>query len=280
MNRATRSGMEYWDDVAVKFAHDDPSLTWRAYMQSVYCDLMQRWMVASGHGASASAGVTLKTDLFEEAVTPHHLFDALGPQGIGIDVSMAVVRAAFRRLAAQGLTEPSAAPRVLVADLRQLPFASGALDRVLSGSSLDHFTRKEDIAVALAEMARCLAPRGCLVVTFDNPHNPIVWLRNALPFHLLSKIGLVPYFVGATYSRDDITREFAALGLRVTELSAVVHVPRAPAIWLGMARERWGDRAASRGLMRVFRAWDALESTPLRFRTGYYLAVRAEKAAT
>jgi len=151
---------------------------------------------------------------------------------------------------------------------------------VLSGSSLDHFTRKDDIAVALAEMVRCLAPGGCLVATFDNPHNPIVWLRNALPFHLLSKIGLVPYFVGATYSRDDITREFAALGLRVTALSAIVHVPRAPAIWLGMARERWGARAASRGLLRLFRTWDALESTPLRFRTGYYLAVRAEKAVT
>jgi SAM-dependent methyltransferase len=279
MNSGTRSDVAHWDDVGVKFAQHDPSLTWRAYMQAVYRDLIQRWLVSAAPGAAATSGVTLKTDLFEEAVTPHHLFDALGPQGIGLDISRAVVRAASQRLASQRIASTRMAPPVLVADLRQLPLAGGSLDRVLSGSSLDHFTHKRDIAVALAELARCLAPGGCLVATFDNPHNPIVWLRNALPFRLLASIGLVPYFVGATYSRDDITREFAALGLRITELSAVAHVPRAPAIWVGAAVERWGHRAVSHALLRAFRAWDALESTPLRFRTGYYLAVRAEKAA-
>jgi SAM-dependent methyltransferase len=269
----------YWDDVAVKFAQHDPSLTWRAYMQAVYRDLIQRWLVSAAPGAAATSGVTLKTDLFEEAVTPHHLIDALGPQGIGIDISRAVVRAASQRLASRRIPSTGMAPPVLVADLRQLPLADGSLDRVFSGSSLDHFIHNRDIAVALAELARCLAPGGCLVATFDNPHNPIVWLRNALPFRLLSKIGIVPYFVGATYTCHDIVREFAALGLRITELSAVAHVPRAPAIWVGAAVERWGHRAVSHALLRAFRAWDALESTPLRFRTGYYLAVRAEKAA-
>ena len=103
MNSGTRSDVAHWDDVGVKFAQHDPSLTWRAYMQAVYRDLIQRWLVSAAPGAAATSGVTLKTDLFEEAVTPHHLFDALGPLGIGIDVSTAVVRAASRRLAAQGL---------------------------------------------------------------------------------------------------------------------------------------------------------------------------------
>ncbi len=275
MTPSARSGATHWDRVAADFGLHDPTLTWRAYMQAVYRDLMQRWLVPDEHRGAAGGGVTLKTDLFEEAVTLHHLFDALGPEGLGVDLSATVVRAA-----AQRTTKFGACPRVLVADLRELPFATASLHRVLSGSSLDHFERKTDIAIALGEIARCLDPLGCLVVTFDNPHNPIVWLRNRLPLRWLSRIGLVPYFVGATYSRDDIAREFAALGLRVTALSAVAHVPRAPAIWLAILCERLGQRAVLAWLLRVFRAWDVLEASPMRFRTGYYLAVRAVKVGT
>jgi SAM-dependent methyltransferase len=147
----------------------------------------------------------------------------------------------------------------------------------LSGSSLDHFENKDDITVALAELNRCLSPGGCLVVTFDNPHNPIVRLRNSLPFKFMRAINLVPYFVGATYNRADIANHFAALGLRVTHVSAIVHVPRAPAIWLASFGERISGRGVSRVLLRVFQAFDTLEVTPFRFWSGYYLAVRAEK---
>lgn len=272
MTWSARSDATHWDRVAADYGLHDPTQTWRAYMQAVYRDLMQRWLVPAAHSTVTGGGVTLKTDLFEEAVTPYHLFDELGPEGIGVDLSSAVVRAA-----AQRTTKSGAAPRVLVADLRQLPFATASLHRVLSGSSLDHFERKADIAIALGELARCLHPKGCLVVTFDNPHNPVVWLRNRLPLRTLSMIGLVPYFVGATYTRHDIAREFAALGLRVTALSAVAHVPRAPAIWLAIFCERLGQRTVLPWLRRAFRLWDVLEASPLRFRTGYYLAVRAEK---
>jgi SAM-dependent methyltransferase len=261
----------YWGEVADQIVRDDASATWRAYMQSAYRELMQRWF------PGAPAGRTLKTDLFEEAVTPHHLFDDLGPLGIGLDISPKVVHAAQRRI---GVGRGEASVPMLVADLRRLPFATGSLERILSGSSLDHFENKSDIAVALAELERCLAPGGCLVVTFDNPHNPVVRLRNGLPFKLMTAIKLVPYFVGATYDRTDIRREFAALGLRITHVSAVVHVPRAPAIWLAMLSERIGGPGVSRTLLRVFRAFDGLEATPLKFRSGYYLAVRAEKALT
>lgn len=258
----------YWDDVADHFGQHDPSATWRAYMQAAYRDLMQRWF------ASAPPGRTLKTDLFEEAVSAHNLFQDLGADGVGLDVSPAVVRAAAKRCADANTAQPA---RVLVADLRSLPFATASFQRILSGSSLDHFEDKRDIAIALGDLARTLAPGGCLVITFDNPHNPLISLRNGLPFGFLRAIGLVPYFVGATYGRRDVERELAAVGLRITHVSAIVHVPRAPAIWIATMFERWRGPHVSKWLIGAFRAWDRLESTALRFRTGYYLAVRAEK---
>ncbi|MBL0169934.1 MAG: class I SAM-dependent methyltransferase [Gemmatimonadaceae bacterium] len=268
MSLATPPNGAYWDDIAIAVGQHDPSATWRAYMQAAYRDLLTRWF------AGTHPGPTLKTDLFEEAVTPHHLFHDLGTQGIGLDVSPGVVHSAARRLSLDASVR--SAP-LLVADLRHVPLADGCLQRILSGSSLDHFEHKRDIAVALAELERCLAPGGVLVVTFDNPHNPVVRLRNGLPFRWMAAVKLVPYFVGATYTRTEVRRTLTALGLRITDESAIVHVPRAPAIWISVLRERLGRRGVSATLLRLFRTWDRLESTVLRYRTGYYLAVRVEK---
>ena len=115
------------------------------------------------------------------------------------------------------------------------------------------------------------------MITFDNPHNPLVRLRNALPFRLLARLGLVPYFVGATYDRHTARRILTALGLTVTHVDALGHAPRAPAIWAG----RWYARhqpSPSGRLLRLFSAFDrVLANSPLRFLTGYYVAVRAIK---
>lgn len=239
-------------------------------MQQCYSALATRWF------AGTPDGPTLKTDLFEEAVTPLHLFNVLGPQAVGTDISLAVVRAAAARL--QRERQPSRDPVPLaVSDLRALPYATGSFARILSGSSLDHFERHDDIAVALAELVRCLRPGGCLVVTFDNPHNPLVWLRNALPLSWLTRIGLVPYFVGATYTRADAQRTLTALGLQVTHVGSMGHVPRAPAIWASDLQAR-RSRHVSRGLLRAFGWFDRwLDGGALQLLSGYYLAVRAIK---
>ena len=259
----------YWDGIADHFGTDKQSSTWRAYMQQCYTALADRWF------AGTPEGLTLKTDLFEEAVTPLHLFGALGQNAIGMDLSLAVVRAASARLRRERHTPH--APPLVVSDLRTLPFANHSVARILSGSSLDHFEQHTDIAVALAELVRCLRPGGCLVVTFDNPHNPLVWLRNALPFSWLTRIGLVPYFVGATYSRADARQTLTALGLEVTHMGSMGHVPRAPAIWASDWHARRSTRVSPL-LLRLFGWWDTwLNDTPLQFRSGYYLAVRAIK---
>lgn len=257
----------YWDEVADRFEADSQSPTWRVYMQHCYTTLATRWF------REAIPGRTLKTDLFEEAVTPFHLFGALGAEAVGMDVSLSVVRAAQQRFSGEAR---GAAPLV-VCDARRLPWATHSMARILSGSSLDHFEHARDIEVALKELVRCLRPGGCLVVTFDNPHNPLVWLRNALPFSWLARIGLVPYFVGATYDRDTARRTLEQLGMTVTHVDAMAHAPRALAIWAGRRYARNHTQPSQR-LLRALAVFDRLFARSLlRFRTGYYVAVRAVK---
>lgn len=211
----------------------------------------------------------LKTDLFEEAVSAHHPLLDLGEQAMGIDLSLRTARFARRRA-------PSAArSRLLVADLRALPLASNSLPGILSGSSLDHFSERPHLVEGLRELARVLAPGGTLLLTLDNPHNPVVWLRNRLPFGLLERLGFVPYFVGVTLTRAEAERELAAAGLRVVERRAVAHAPRVPAIWAAKAVAWLG--LGEEPLVAFLVAFERLAGWPTRFLTGYYLAFRAIK---
>jgi SAM-dependent methyltransferase len=256
----------YWDEVVAAHRRGTPLDAWRGYMQGVYARLLRRWVPAAAEGRG------LKTDLFEEAVSPHHLLDALGPGSIGLDHSPAAVRAARERLRGVGRQH-----LFVVADVRAIPLRAGAVGHILAGSSLDHFQDKADIAASLAELARVLRPGGTLVVTFDNPHNPAVWLRNRLPFGWLHRLGLVPYYVGPTYSRAEGRAQLESLGLAVTDVSAVAHAVRAPAVGLVALAERLGAARLGGLLGRALGAFERLEGWPTRYRTGYYLAFRAQK---
>lgn len=60
-------------------------------MRQVYKRLIQDWLLVGNPGRS------LKTDLFEEAVSDHHLLSDLGPGSVGLDHSPAIVQAARQR---------------------------------------------------------------------------------------------------------------------------------------------------------------------------------------
>jgi SAM-dependent methyltransferase len=256
----------YWDQVMEEHRQASPLVQWRAYMRRIYTDLMRRWVPTSG------AGRGLKTDLFEEAVSAHHVLRALGPGSIGLDCSPATVLAARERLRRTG-----GGHLLVVADLRAIPLRASTVGHILAGSSLDHFPDKADIATSLKELARVLRPGGTLVATFDNPHNPAVWLRNRLPFVWLNRLGLVPYYVGQTYGRAEGRARLEALGFAVTDVTAVAHAVRAPAIALIALAERFNAPRVQRLLGRTLDAFERFERWPTRYRTGYYLAFRAEK---
>ena len=257
---------QYWDDIAAAWQRDAPQQLWRRHCDAVHAALLERWLgderVARG----------LKTDLFDEAVG-EGLFAALSARAetvTGVDVSPRVVDAARRRHPALD---------AVVADVRRLPFADGSFDAIVSNSTLDHFDSPDEIAWALNELARVLRPGGTLVVTLNNPLNPLVQLRNALPIGWLNRLGVVPYQVGATCGPRALARLVRAAGLEVTEATAILHCPRVPAVAVAGWLDRRGSDAQRRRLPRWLAAWEKLEARPSRYFTGHFVAVRATRPA-
>lgn len=256
---------ENWDRVVEEFQGSPTLEVWRSYMKEVYGRLTRRWFRA------APPGRRLKTDLFEEAICPQHPIAEFPAGSLGTDGSVSVVaRARYNIDAARGC-------QLLVSDLRQSPIRPGTLGSILSGSSLDHFETDEELFCGLTQIAEGLAPGGILVLTLDNPNNPLIWIRNHLPYRLLNRLRLVPYFVGRTWSRRETRRHLEALGLEVSDETAVAHAPRAPAIWLNSLSRRWEADHFGSLLLRAYLAFEGLERLPTRYLTGYYIALRARK---
>jgi SAM-dependent methyltransferase len=258
----------YWDEFGagpLQNGPPEPGL-WRRHADAVNAALLRRWLPA---GPIRRA---LKTDLFDEAfgegLVP--LLAERAEHVVGTDLAPHVRRAASRRY-----------PRLeaVAADVRSLPFKDASFDLIVSNSTLDHFETQADIRAALSELARILRPGGGLILTLDNPANPAVWLRNALPQGWLRRLRLIPYPVGATCGARRLDAAVRAAGLEVRETTAILHCPRV----LAVAAAGWLDRRPGRtgeAFLRPLLAFERLERWPTRFHTGHFVAVRAGKPGT
>jgi SAM-dependent methyltransferase len=175
---------DYWNGVAVAWTNDPPHRLWRLHSDAVNRALLERWL-------PANSSRLLKQDLFDEAVGPglHGFLTGRTASFVGMDLSIETVRRA---------RDDRPQLRAAVADARRLPLADGSVDVVVSNSTLDHFESETEIACCLRELRRILRPGGELLLTLDNTMNPLVALRNALPYRLLHSVGLLPYRVGAS----------------------------------------------------------------------------------
>jgi SAM-dependent methyltransferase len=249
-----------WDEVVERWREGRTAEFLRAYSDAVNRVLLNGSLPAS------RARRIRKTDLFDEAVgeglvpTLRHRADAV----VGVDVSPAVLAAARRRY--DGLDAHCA-------DTRDLPFADGSFDVVVSNSTLDHFTARGEIAAALAELHRVLEPGGTLLITLDNGANPLVFLRNALPSAPLRALRLIPYPVGATYGPRGLRRLLVGAGFEIEATRAVMHCPRVllrAAAALG--RPRPGGRVFELAL-----ALERLGASPTRHLTAQFVAALARR---
>ena len=210
-----RGGGGYWDVVSSTW--ENRQRLWRKHSDAVNCSLLNRWL------SSVRLGSVLKTDLFDE-MCGDGLFPVISSRTgcvVGIDLSPAVLEKARQRY-----------PEIcsVAADVLHLPFAEGSFDCIVSNSTLDHFESSEAIGESLAELHRVLRRGGQMILTMDNPENPIVALRNILPFGFLNRLGITPYYVGATCTAGELRRLLEKTGFAIQEDTTVMHCPRVIAV--------------------------------------------------
>ncbi len=226
-----------------------------------------RWLRASG--AKWEGAMVVKTDLFDEAVSP-----AGGPGGwlrqrgarvFGVDISPRVTREAVRRGRVDGAA---------VGDVRALPYAPEWADVVVSNSTLDHFGDAGEIERAIGEIRRILKPGGRLLVTLDNPRNPVMLIRSWAP-GFWRKAGVAAYPGGVTLNAKQLRRLLERQGFEIEAETALLHHPRVA----GAALLRcWPGGRGGKRLVRVLLAFEKMAAWPTRYLTGHYVAVEAVKA--
>ncbi len=259
-----RSGDQPWDEQIGEFIADGTPETWRAFCDRLTVDLLARL------GPTTVGRRAFKTDLFDEALGDGVIstLNTLATDVFGTDISSAVAETAQRR---------NRFLHVVESDVRALPLADHSIDFILSNSTLDHFESRDDIGCAVEELHRVLAPGGELLITLDNPLNPVVALRSMLPIDLLRKSRIVPYFVGATLSMKHLVRLLESTGFRVEGTGTLMHVPRFFALHMAHrndSRRQTGPNG--RTIARMLR-WEWLDRLPTRQFTSHFIAVRAVK---
>lgn len=241
-------------------------------MKEVYRGLSERWM------GDSYGELGLKTDLYDEAISPHGLIPLCQQRCevvIGADISLQVALVGRRNVQRKLQHWDSA----VCADIRNSAFKSNSFDQVISNSTLDHFVNIKDITECLKELWRIAKPGGTLIITLDNPSNPIVRLRNSLPYRFLKLLGLVPYYMGVTLSKSELERVLESTGFEVFESTSIVHAPRILGIWAGRILQRLGNEKLKEYYFRFLEAFERLEKFFTRYLTGYFVAIKATKRA-
>jgi SAM-dependent methyltransferase len=262
---------EYWDLIASKSNGKGGEDLWRAHLKEVHQKLKAKWR------KKGKSGRGLKTDLYDEAISVHDLISLFGSECdhmVGTDVSLETAQAAKHRMK----NTWGGWDQVVVSDARNQAFKSRVFDEILSNSTLDHFSDQTDLLASLGELGRIIKPGGTLIITLDNPWNPVVWVRNRLPYRFLKRLGIIPYYMGVTLSRSELIRALESRGFKVRDSTAIVHSPRMFAIWTSHQLGRTKHEGMKACFLRVLRAFERLEGLPTKHVTGYYVAVKAIKA--
>lgn len=259
---ASRIGTEtaYWDGY---LGGDGVSLThqvaWLRFSRRLYSTWIERHLT---HRGPASA--VLKTDCFEEirggevARELRKLFGSI----VVIDISMSALLRAKRNLPDKG--------SLIVSAAQSLPFRNHSFDAVISLSTLDHLSSVGEIHTAMRQLFDLTKPGGELLLTLDNEANPVVRLRNGLPFALLHRLGIAPYRYGQTLTPDRLAEALTRAGWRIKTLTTVVHAPRVIAVALSRFVSEKGPLTPTR-YERCLRAFERAAHWPTHWRTGHFI---------
>jgi SAM-dependent methyltransferase len=158
----------------------------------------------------------LKLDLWNEAFNTRilHWMAEQGAEVHGLDLSRLVVHRAQRNTRRAG--QPA---RLVRADIRELPFATGSFDAVYTMGTIEHI---HEYVEAIAEVRRVLRPGGRAIIGV--PHKWNVFLRPALVW-LLDRFGKYAYAPEKSFSGPELRRSIEQTGLVVHERTGILAIP-------------------------------------------------------
>jgi SAM-dependent methyltransferase len=252
-----------WDAVAARGDaawYLDPLVA--AQKRRKHLALLHQWSDA------VQVGPILKTDLFEEANGSDELLSGF-PRGvpiIGMDVAPSAAASARRRAGGGHV-------QFVATDARRLGLASGSIGLVFSNSTLDHFETTDELVGSIAELARVLKPGGTLIVTLDNPVNPLYGL-----LRWVCRRGWAPFVLGRTATLGELTDMMRQVGLDVTGSKYLIHNPRLASTAMFMGLRRMLGRRADGPVRLLLALFERLDRLPTRAYTACFVAVCGRKA--
>ncbi len=230
-------------------------------------DVHLEWIARNVPSGSRNQTV-LKTDLFEEAYGRDELLFSLPFEAglkIGMDVSAPTVNRAAHSRSGRGC-------QWVNADVRQVPLAGECVDVVLSNSTLDHFETEHEIEESLSELVRVLKPGGILLVTLDNPRNPLFFL-----LHGATRWMGISFQFGKTLPLPKLLRILERAGLEVQTTDALIHNPRFVSTLIFLVLRRMLGHRADAPIAWLLSAFSKLGSLPTRGFTAAFVGACARK---
>ena len=116
-----------------------------------------------------------------------------------------------------------------------------------------------------------------MFLTLDNLRNPMIALRQILPFRLLNALGVVPYHVGSTFGPRGLGNVVCQAGFEVIDTASLMHCPRMIAVAITRLMQRYAKPPAQQKFLRGLMAFERLSQLPTHTVTGHFTAVRVVK---
>ncbi|CAD7846401.1 MAG: hypothetical protein [Olavius algarvensis Delta 4 endosymbiont] len=259
-----KTGQTYWEHAAQVLQQKPPDRLWRRHSDALDSLLLDRWLPRE------TAGLLLKTDMYDESLGAGITLPARASawKTVGMDIAADMLFAA-RRVSGRHC--------LAATDIRHLAFAENSFEAIFSNSTLDHFGSVAQIVRSIDECYRILKPGGHFILTLDNPFNPVIALRQMLPYWLLVKLGITTFYYGKTLAPGRLRQLLVAAGFTVRHMEAILHCPRILAI---LASRIIDNRAPDNGKERflsVLNRFEKLGRLPTRFISGYFIAVCCRK---
>ncbi len=259
-----KTGATYWDDVSHTLQKKQPNRLWRLHSDTIDSRLLARWL------PEKETGRYLKTDMYNESLGAG--ISLPGRAGnwtsFGMDIAAEMLKASRQMGGHRSL---------VVTDIRTLAFAQDSFDAIFSNSTLDHFNSADQITISLSECYRILKPGGRLILTMDNPLNPILALRQALPYRLLVKMRITTFYYGRTLTPEGLRKALVDTGFKIRHIEPVLHCPRILSILASRIVDHWAMDGFKRKFLEKLSRFEKLGRLPTRYLTGYYTAVCCQK---